>query len=90
MRTIETINDELAHLKTELLNVKGTRTEVYTRIVGYYRSIKNWNKGKREEYNYRVPFSSLVREETDSCGKSEGTHESSSYDETTARETAIA
>ncbi|MCK5736932.1 MAG: hypothetical protein KAH21_10655 [Spirochaetaceae bacterium] len=32
-------------------------TEVYARIVGYYRSVKNWNKGKKEEYGIRVNFS---------------------------------
>jgi ribonucleoside-triphosphate reductase len=31
-------------------------TEIYTRIVGYYRSLANWNAGKREEYNHRVTF----------------------------------
>jgi hypothetical protein len=57
MKTIDDINRQINTLKDKLDTVKGTRTEVYTRIVGYYRSIKNWNKGKREEYNYRVPFS---------------------------------
>lgn len=28
-------------------------TEVYTRIVGYYRPISAWNRGKREEYKDR-------------------------------------
>jgi ribonucleoside-triphosphate reductase len=27
--------------------------EVYSRIVGYYRSVRNWNRGKREEYGER-------------------------------------
>ncbi|MBN2532273.1 MAG: hypothetical protein JXB88_05250 [Spirochaetales bacterium] len=57
MRTIDDINKQITTLKDKLDLVQGTQTEVYTRIVGYYRSIKNWNKGKREEYNYRVPFS---------------------------------
>ncbi len=26
------------------------RTEVYSRITGYYRPVKNWNDGKRQEY----------------------------------------
>lgn len=56
MRTVEEINAEIEKLKKEYAEVKGKRTEVYTRIVGYYRSIKNWNKGKREEYNYRTLF----------------------------------
>lgn len=34
----------------------GKETEVYTRIVGYYRSLKNWNRGKREEYDKRTLF----------------------------------
>lgn len=57
MRTIDDINKQIKTLKDKLNLVQGTQTEVYTRIVGYYRSIKNWNKGKREEYNYRIPFS---------------------------------
>jgi len=32
------------------------KTEVFSRIVGYYRPISNWNKGKREEYKQRVEF----------------------------------
>jgi ribonucleoside-triphosphate reductase len=31
-------------------------TEIYTRIVGYYRSLANWNAGKREEYDHRQTF----------------------------------
>ncbi len=29
---------------------------MYTRIVGYYRSLRNWNKGKKEEYRERILF----------------------------------
>lgn len=39
-------------------------TEVYARIVGYYRPVKNWNDGKRAEYKNRkefVPFVSSHR-----------------------------
>ncbi|MFW6013964.1 MAG: ribonucleoside triphosphate reductase [Candidatus Nanoarchaeia archaeon] len=32
------------------------KTEVFSRIVGYYRPVSNWNKGKREEYKQRVEF----------------------------------
>ncbi|MFH1172582.1 MAG: anaerobic ribonucleoside-triphosphate reductase [Nanoarchaeota archaeon] len=31
-------------------------TEVYSRIVGYFRPIKNWNDGKKEEFAHRVTF----------------------------------
>ena len=32
-------------------------TEVYTRVVGYYRPVGRWNKGKQEEYRERVEYS---------------------------------
>lgn len=32
-------------------------TEVYSRIVGYYRPVKVWNAGKKQEYLHRVQFS---------------------------------
>lgn len=31
-------------------------TEVYSRIVGYFRSVRLWNKGKKEEFNQRKTF----------------------------------
>ncbi|MBN1981218.1 MAG: ribonucleoside triphosphate reductase [Chitinivibrionales bacterium] len=34
----------------------GQETEVYTRIVGYYRPVKNWNHGKKAEYKERKTF----------------------------------
>ena len=34
----------------------GKECEVYSRIVGYYRPVQNWNKGKAEEYKQRVEF----------------------------------
>lgn len=30
--------------------------EVYARIVGYYRPVKNWNSGKKAEYEERLEF----------------------------------
>jgi ribonucleoside-triphosphate reductase len=53
MRSLEAIDKDLAAARETLSNVKGTPTEVYSRIVGYYRSVRNWNKGKREEYGER-------------------------------------
>ncbi|SKA73313.1 ribonucleoside-triphosphate reductase class III catalytic subunit [Paucidesulfovibrio gracilis DSM 16080] len=35
----------------------GKEAEVYTRIVGYYRPVSRWNKGKQAEYTDRVVFS---------------------------------
>ncbi|WP_462326654.1 ribonucleoside triphosphate reductase [Desulfobaculum sp.] len=34
----------------------GQDAEVYTRIVGYYRPVSRWNKGKQAEYDDRVVF----------------------------------
>ncbi|MBT3455568.1 hypothetical protein HN446_00735, partial [bacterium] len=34
----------------------GVETEVYSRIVGYYRPIRQWNQGKKEEYNERKEY----------------------------------
>ena len=31
----------------------GEETEVYSRITGYYRPVKNWNDGKAQEYKKR-------------------------------------
>lgn len=53
MRDLEAIKSELAQAREELRHVEGTTAEVYSRIVGYYRSVRNWNKGKREEYGIR-------------------------------------
>jgi ribonucleoside-triphosphate reductase len=37
----------------------GQNAEVYTRVVGYYRPVTMWNRGKREEYRQRRMFQPL-------------------------------
>jgi ribonucleoside-triphosphate reductase len=32
------------------------QAEVYSRIVGYYRPVQNWNEGKQEEFRQRVVY----------------------------------
>lgn len=61
MNRIEKIEGRIAELKKELEQVEGTATEVYSRIVGYYRPVKNWNKGKREEFGRRRTFVSAEK-----------------------------
>lgn len=56
MRVLEEVEKELIEANKELAEVEGTKTEVYSRIVGYYRSVRNWNKGKLEEYGQRKLF----------------------------------
>ena len=34
----------------------GEETEVYSRITGYYRPVKNWNDGKTKEYEMRKEY----------------------------------
>ena len=34
----------------------GERTEVYSRITGYYRPVQNWNEGKTEEFKNRKTY----------------------------------
>ncbi len=35
----------------------GEKTEVYSRITGYYRPVQNWNDGKSQEFEHRVEYS---------------------------------
>ncbi len=37
----------------------GEKTEVYSRITGYYRPVQNWNDGKSQEFEHRVEYSPL-------------------------------
>jgi len=64
MERRQEIDQSIEDLKKKLEMVEGSPTEIYTRIVGYYRSLKNWNKGKREEYNHRVTFKPDARTKT--------------------------
>ena len=34
----------------------GAKTEVYSRITGYYRPVQNWNDGKTQEYKDRLVY----------------------------------
>lgn len=33
--------------------IVGVPTEIYSRIVGYYRPVQNWNEGKKKEFSER-------------------------------------
>ena len=52
-------------------------TEIYSRITGYYRPIKNWNEGKSQEYKHRKLYdlekSSLKSKKSDECACEEVT-----------------
>ena len=34
----------------------GQKNEVYSRVVGYFRPVADWNKGKKEEFKQRKTF----------------------------------
>lgn len=34
----------------------GLECEVYSRVVGYYRPVQQWNKGKQAEFKRRRPY----------------------------------
>ena len=60
---INEIDQQIAELEEKLKNVKGTPSECWNRIVGYFRSVNpehlelnTWNKGKVEEYKNRKVF----------------------------------
>lgn len=55
-KTLSQIEQEIAETKAALNDVHGEETEVYARIVGYYRAVKHWNKGKRDEFDQRKMF----------------------------------
>lgn len=53
---VHELERQIAAKERELQAVQGRETEIYTRIVGYYRSLKNWNRGKKEEYRLRRTY----------------------------------
>ncbi|MBO4310933.1 MAG: ribonucleoside triphosphate reductase [Lachnospiraceae bacterium] len=53
----------------------GCKTEIYSRITGYYRPVQNWNDGKLQEFKNRKEYDiNLSLNKSDTIGqKSEGT-----------------
>ena len=64
-RTLAQIEAEIEETKAALNDVHGTETEVYARIVGYYRAVKHWNRGKRDEFDQRKMFTLEASKEYD-------------------------
>ena len=46
----------MAHRRRGCKVQKRVPGEVYSRIVGYLRPVRNWNKGKRQEFQERTPY----------------------------------
>jgi len=51
-----TVQEKVNLLEEELKTVKGSKCEVYSRIVGYHRPVENWNESKQEEFKERTVF----------------------------------
>jgi anaerobic ribonucleoside-triphosphate reductase len=47
--------------KESTMEMKKVPCEVYSRIVGYFRPIRNWNKGKRQEFVERKEYQVKVK-----------------------------
>ena len=49
----------------------GKETEVYSRITGYYRPVKNWNDGKLQEFKdrqtYNIDLDEKITKHEDTC-----------------------
>lgn len=49
------IKCKACHIEDPLLR-NFQECEVYSRVVGYIRPVKQWNKGKQAEFHDRTPF----------------------------------
>lgn len=47
------MSETLREVREEEKKVRAVKAEVYSRVVGYYRPIQDWNEGKREEFRDR-------------------------------------
>ncbi len=34
----------------------GAKTEIFSRVCGYFRPVSNWNRGKQEEFKERLEY----------------------------------
>ncbi len=59
-RKIQEQQKQIEKMKQEIKNHKcpkcDTETEVYARVVGYLRPVKQWNEGKQAEFKLRKNY----------------------------------
>jgi hypothetical protein len=53
--------DDITTLEQQLKDTPIHECEVYSRIVGYFRPVKQWNTGKQEEYKDRKTFDASLK-----------------------------
>ena len=53
---------EQTHVRPIIMENKKQRTkcEVYSRVVGYFRPVSQWNAGKQEEFRERLDYKILT------------------------------
>ncbi len=54
--TKESLKKRIEELERMKSKVKGSRCEVYSRVVGYLRPFEQWNDGKQQEFKERKTF----------------------------------
>ncbi len=42
----------------------GRKTEIFSRVCGYFRPVSNWNKGKKEEFKDRKTYEPVAAAHT--------------------------
>jgi len=52
---IKSLREGLSMSEKKIL-LKKIPTEIYSRVVGYYRPVQNWNEGKQQEFKERVYY----------------------------------
>ena len=60
----------------------GKKTEVYSRITGYYRPVQNWNDGKLQEYRDRREYNVVKNLTTNRDNKKRNIHEDAAIEAT--------
>jgi ribonucleoside-triphosphate reductase len=51
-----TINNSEVRVVKKSANTCEHKTEVYSRVVGFFRPVENWNQGKKQEFNDRQEY----------------------------------
>lgn len=60
MEKQEIIN-KIEKKEKELKELKGTPCSIYSRVVGYFSVVSQWNNGKAQEFKDRVMFDESVK-----------------------------
>ena len=51
---------EISEVKQQLQGLTVHACEIYSRVVGYYRPVGQWNDSKKEEFSTRKLFDSAI------------------------------